>query len=85
MGNIRFEDWIIGELGSKVKDVHSYDLIKDLPLEMLGLDSLEVLDLVLRIEDVFHIEIPTEGFDGITKVEEVRQLIEASTIFNSHK
>ena len=85
MANIRFEDWIIGELGSKVKDVHSYDLIKDLPLESLGLDSLEVLDLVLRIEDVFHIEIPIEGLDGITRIEEVRLLIEASTIFNSHK
>lgn len=85
MENIRFEDWIIGELVSKVKDIQSYDLVKNLPLEELGLDSLELLDLVLRIEDVFHVEIPIEGLDGITKLDEVRQLVEASTIFNSHK
>ena len=39
-------------------------------LEDLGADSLDVFEIVMRIEDEFGIEIPTEAIENIVTVED---------------
>ena len=41
----------------------------------LGADSLDVFQIIMGIEEVFDIEIPAEGAEKITTVEEAVNLI----------
>ena len=47
-------------------------------LEDLGADSLDVYQIIMGIEDVFHIEIPAEKAERITTVGEAVELIKNS-------
>ena len=47
-------------------------------LEDLGADSLDVFQIIMGIEDVFHIEIPAEKAERITTVGEAVELIKNS-------
>ena len=47
-------------------------------LEDLGADSLDVYQIIMGIEDVFHIEIPAEKAERITTVGEAVGLIKNS-------
>lgn len=54
------------------KDAH---LSKD-----LGLDSLDTIDLVLQMEDQFHIAIPDEDYDKLQTVGQIEQYLSAKQI-----
>lgn len=47
-------------------------------LEDLGADSLDVYQIIMGIEDAFHIEIPAEEAERITTVGEAVELIRSS-------
>ena len=47
-------------------------------LEDLGADSLDVYQIIMGIEEVFHIEIPAEKAERITTVGEAVELIKNS-------
>ncbi len=47
-------------------------------LEDLGADSLDVYQIIMGIEDAFHIEIPAEKAERITTVGEAVELIKSS-------
>lgn len=42
----------------------------------LGLDSLDVIDLAMSIEDEFDIEVPDDAIDGIKTVGDLVRFIE---------
>ena len=45
--------------------------------EELGIDSLEIFEIVMSIEDEFEIEIPNEDVEKITNVNETVKYIES--------
>lgn len=47
-------------------------------LDDLGADSLDVYQIIMGIEDAFHIEIPAEKAERITTVGEAVELIRSS-------
>ena len=47
-------------------------------LEDLGADSLDVYQIIMGIEEAFHIEIPAEKVERITTVGEAVELIKNS-------
>ena len=47
-------------------------------LEDLGADSLDVYQIIMGIEEAFHIEIPAEKVECITTVGEAVELIKNS-------
>lgn len=47
-------------------------------LEDLGADSLDVYQIVMGIEEAFHIEIPAEKAEQVTTVGEAVELIKNS-------
>ncbi len=47
-------------------------------LEDLGADSLDVFQIIMGIEEVFHIEIPADKVEHITTVGEAVELIRNS-------
>ncbi len=47
-------------------------------MEDLGADSLDVFQIIMGIEEVFHIEIPAEKAERITTVGEAVALIKNS-------
>ncbi|MBD5492688.1 MAG: acyl carrier protein [Lachnospiraceae bacterium] len=47
-------------------------------LEDLGADSLDVYQIIMGIEEAFHIEIPAERAERITTVGEAVELIKNS-------
>ncbi|GAA0116702.1 acyl carrier protein [Clostridium senegalense] len=44
--------------------------------EELGLDSLELFEIVIALEDEFNIEIPNEELEGISNVQGLVSYIE---------
>ena len=47
------------------------DLVKD-----LGLNSLDVMNIVVAFEDEFEIEIPDRAISGMAKVEDIVKYLE---------
>lgn len=47
-------------------------------MEDLGADSLDVFQIIMGIEETFHIEIPAEKVERITTVGEAVELIKSS-------
>lgn len=43
----------------------------------LGVDSLQIFEIVMELEDTFQLEIPTEDLDEITKVSDLVGYIES--------
>ena len=61
-------------LAKKVKDI---TLDKTSTLESLGLDSLDKIDLLYEIEDVFGIEFSNEEMTSFVTVGDIYNTIEA--------
>ena len=49
----------------------------DTTFEDLGIDSLEVFEIVMALEDEFDIEIPNEDVEGITTIENIVKYIQS--------
>lgn len=43
----------------------------------LGIDSLEIFEIVMSLEEEFDIEIPNEDIEGIKNVEDISKYIES--------
>ncbi len=50
--------------------------IEHTPIAAIGLDSLELLDLIMSIEDKYGIELSIEDVDKSITVYQIKQLIE---------
>ena len=43
----------------------------------LGIDSLEVFEVVMALEDEFHLEIPNEDIEDITSIAEITKYVQS--------
>ena len=44
---------------------------RDMPLEVLGIDSLDAITILYELEDRYDIEIPNEVFDSLSVVNDI--------------
>jgi acyl carrier protein len=56
-------------------DLKVEDLTPDAQLELLGLDSLSVIEFMFNIEDEFHIKLPDERVE-IKTIHDVASIVE---------
>jgi acyl carrier protein len=47
--------------------------------EDLGIDSLDIFEIIMELEEEFDLEIPTEDLEGIKKVGDLVRYIESKT------
>ena len=59
----RVKKVITGQLG-----IGEEEVLKDTSFEDLGIDSLEIFEIVMALEDEFDIEIPNEDVEDIKTV-----------------
>lgn len=71
-----FYDWLLIELKELMPEV-SIDSVENIPIAAIGLDSLELLDLIMKIEDEFGVEIAIEDIDKSITISQLAKLIEA--------
>ena len=69
----QIKEMIVEELGVEESQVTESVSFKD----DLGADSLDLLELVMRIEDEFGVKIPTEDLETIQTVGDVLKYIES--------
>ena len=67
----RIRALVAEQLGVDVADVAPTAAI----LDDLGADSLDVVELVMSLEDVFDIEVPDEEVDGMRTVADIHQYV----------
>ncbi len=70
----KLREMIAGVLNVDPKEITSETTF----LEDLGADSLDVYQIIMGIEEAFHIEIPAEKAERITTVGEAVELIKNS-------
>lgn len=46
----------------------------------LGFDSLDTIDLVLQMEDQFHVAIPDEDYDKLQTVQQIENYLSAKQL-----
>ncbi len=51
------------------------DFTEDMTFEEIDLDSLDVADAIMSIEDVFEIQIEDEELDGIRTLGELAEIV----------
>ncbi len=69
----QIKEMIVEELGVDESQISETVSFKD----DLGADSLDLFELVMRIEDEFGVKIPTEDLEKINTVGDVLKYIEA--------
>ncbi|EEM55803.1 MULTISPECIES: acyl carrier protein [Bacillus] len=59
-----------------------FDSVKDTPLTQLGLDSLSIMGLVMRLEDEFDFSIDYETFDikSIETLSKIQSLLKSASL-----
>ncbi|MBJ8078357.1 acyl carrier protein [Bacillus cereus group sp. N12] len=59
-----------------------FDSVKDTPLTQLGLDSLSIMGLVMRLEDEFDFSIDYETFDikSIETLSKIQSLLKSTSL-----
>lgn len=55
------------------------NLTEDTKLSSLGLNSLDLIEITLEIEDEFHIEFTSSEITGFVTIKDVIKLIERKT------
>lgn len=73
---VDFYDWLTIQLKELLPDVVINE-IENMPIAAVGLDSLELLDLIMLIEDEYGVEIDLEDVNKTITVAQIRQLIES--------
>lgn len=65
------------KLKEVINDLLQIDDIKqeDSLIEDLGMDSLDMVELVMYIEEDFDIELPDDGLDNVKTIRDVEKLI----------
>ncbi|MCS7213161.1 MAG: acyl carrier protein [Candidatus Calescibacterium sp.] len=70
---IRVKSIIAEKLGKKVEDIKDdASFIDD-----LGADSLDIVDMIMKMEEEFGVSIPDEDLDKIRTVKDAIQYIQA--------
>jgi acyl carrier protein len=67
------------ELLEKITGFHPAPIVRDLPLEKLGLDSLSRIDLAVAAEDRFGIAIPDENLERFVTVGDLLDYVHRAT------
>jgi len=60
------------ELGIAEEEIKETTTFQD-----LGIDSLEVFEVVMALEDAFHLEIPNEDIEDITSIAEITKYVQS--------
>ena len=60
------------ELGIAEEEIKETTTFQD-----LGIDSLEVFEVVMALEDEFHLEIPNEDIEDITSIAEITKYVQS--------
>ncbi len=69
----RVKNVVAKQLGVEVEEVK----VKASFTDDLGVDSLEIFEIVMSLEEEFDIEIPNEDIEGIKNVEDISKYIES--------
>jgi len=69
----RVKKVIAKELGIEVEELNINARFTD----DLGIDSLEIFEIVMTLEEEFDIEIPNEDIENIKNVEDISNYIES--------
>ena len=70
---------ILDRLSQLIQDLRGENLVVTPELSLqedLGADSVELMELIVSIEDSFHIEISDEATDHLATVQDVVELIQ---------
>ena len=46
-------------------------LLNDVPLEQQGMDSLDLVNLLFRLQEEYHVELPESEVDGIQSINDI--------------
>lgn len=69
----RVKNVIAKELGMEVEELNINASFTD----DLGIDSLEIFEIVMSLEEEFDIEIPNEDIENIKNVQDISKYIES--------
>lgn len=69
----RVKNVIAKELGMEVEELNINASFTD----DLGIDSLEIFEIVMSLEEEFNIEIPNEDIENIKNVQDISSYIES--------
>lgn len=69
----KVRDIIVDQLGVDAEEVKMETKL----IEDLGVDSLEIFEVVMSLEEEFELEIPNEDVENIKSVEEIVKYIQA--------
>ncbi len=61
---------------SEQLDIDESEITPDTTLEDLGVDSLDLVDIVMDIEDEFELEVPDDALERFTTVGDVVAFVE---------
>jgi acyl carrier protein len=68
-------DLLENETGTRYEDLNDETVLT----EGLGLDSIDLVSLIVQVENRFHIKIATEELRSITKVGQMLDLLQKKT------
>lgn len=66
----------ISKIIAENADINPEIISPETTINELGLDSIDLVDLVMEIEDSFGVSIPDEEFENIRTVSDITDLIE---------
>lgn len=69
----RVKNVVAKQLGVEASEVN----VKASFTDDLGIDSLEIFEIVMSLEEEFEIEIPNEDIEDIKSVEDISKYIES--------
>ena len=67
----------LAEMIAEHIDCDPSEIQPDTRFEDLGIDSLDLFELVMALEEEFDVEIPTEDLEKLSTVQDVADYVEA--------
>lgn len=64
------------EIISQNTDVNEENISLETTLDELGLDSIDLVDLIMSVEEAFSINVPDEEFENIKSVSDIVGIID---------
>ena len=53
------------------------EIKEETTFDNLGIDSLEIFEVIMNLEDEFHIEIPNEDVENIKSIADINRYIQS--------
>ena len=72
MGFEKVRKLIATQLGIGEKEIKEETTFED-----LGIDSLEIFEIIMDLEDEFHIEIPNEDVENIKSIADINKYVQS--------